>query len=260
MSNEPKLPVTAQISASAKLEAKTEIPSEVWPRTFDQLLDLISPITESMGLAGDTIRNKRLRLSIQRVKEVRQLVEESGLPLKAIPHSFSVHLIEQSSLVEDADLSAMWTKLLASAATDPEKAHPSYIKILSQLNATDALALICDRTKIDTMLADFVDLNRRPDAFFGNGKQVQKVDDMNTGNRLLFFAGSTPIPATRGLGSSIRTLQILARHGLIRIVTDFTTSSTDREMYVVSASITPLGVDFVEACQGPMPRTGAQSS
>ena len=124
---------------SAKIEAKTEIPSESSGRAVEAFLDLISPFTEGLGAVGDKIQSYRIDSSIKTLRRAKELADKKGLEVKSPPLKFTVKLLENASMEDPEDgIVEMWAKLLKEGATNYNENLDTYISILSQLNSSEA--------------------------------------------------------------------------------------------------------------------------
>lgn len=125
--------------------AKIEVPVSTrdTARVVDAILDVFSPVTETLGTLGDHVRLYRTRSVLQVLRETKRLAEESGIKLKQPPLKFLIPYLEGVSK-EDADdkaLSSMWANLLLQASSEESKAHPLLVEILSRLTTKDAIYL-----------------------------------------------------------------------------------------------------------------------
>lgn len=125
--------------------AKIEVPISKRDsgRVVDAVLDLFSPLTETLGTLGDHVRLYRTRSVLQTLADTKRLAEESGIILKQPPLKFLIPYLEGVSKEEadSKDLRHMWAHLLLQASSDETKAHPLVVEILSRLTARDAIYL-----------------------------------------------------------------------------------------------------------------------
>jgi hypothetical protein len=72
-----ELPLKVALGATAKLEVKTEVPSDASGRLGHAVRDTVSPITEWLGMMGDRMRIHR-KIVIKKVLRRASALEESG--------------------------------------------------------------------------------------------------------------------------------------------------------------------------------------
>jgi hypothetical protein len=132
---------TSPVSVKAEISIKTEIPATSTGRLVDSLTDIIRPLTEAFGWVGDLVAERRRRaLDVVEKASARILQEER--PHIPVPPKILVPLLERASLEEEGDpLIDRWANLLASAAMYPEKTHPRYAQILSEITYREASIL-----------------------------------------------------------------------------------------------------------------------
>lgn len=136
--------LSAKAEASVKAEIKGEMPTSVMGRLGNALADVVSPLTEGMGLVGDNIRMHREDLAAKRVQGALEKINAQGLEITPPPLKFMIPYLEKVSIEDEDDptLNELWEGLLVTASTECENAHPSYIQILSELNSHDAQFLM----------------------------------------------------------------------------------------------------------------------
>ncbi len=130
------------ISASVKIEVKTEVPAEASGRLVHAITDAVSPLTEYLGLVGDRVRIHRM-MTVRRLiaKAEEQLALEKA-EANPVPLKIAIPLLEHASQEEPDDefMIDLWTKLLVSATRD-DSISPRFITILSDLNGRQARLL-----------------------------------------------------------------------------------------------------------------------
>jgi hypothetical protein len=84
---------------------KIELPvaTEDSARVVDAVLDLFSPVTETLGALGDHVRLYRTNSVLKVIGETRRLADAAGIKLKRPPLRFLVPFIEEASLQEEGD-------------------------------------------------------------------------------------------------------------------------------------------------------------
>jgi hypothetical protein len=96
--------------------------------------DAVSPITELLGMVGDTVRTARIHRRIVAVKVIREAqaqLELSGAKVHPVPLKIAVPLLEHASQEEPDDdiMIRLWAQLLASSASSDavsRRAHPGH--------------------------------------------------------------------------------------------------------------------------------------
>lgn len=128
------------VDVSAKAEIKGEMPTPVVGRLGNALADVISPLTEGMGLVGDNIRLHREDLATKRIQGALDKINAQGLEVSPPPLKFLVPYLEKVSIQDEDNptLNEMWENLLVTASTNQNSSHPAFINILSELIADDA--------------------------------------------------------------------------------------------------------------------------
>lgn len=99
--------------------------------------------TELAGAFGDQVKHWRDMRRLERAIDSIKLLQERGIPPKAIDPSLLFPILDAASLTDDEDLKASWAAMLANAA-DPESAStvlPSFPAILCQLTPLDVAIL-----------------------------------------------------------------------------------------------------------------------
>jgi len=118
--------------AEARLEVKTEIPSESSGRLIDALVDIIRPFSEKRGLKADLIRLQREEVAITIMQRAREKLRLAGTTQHSIPNKILLPLLEKSSLEEpESELIDRWINLLASTAMNPNVKSITFADILS---------------------------------------------------------------------------------------------------------------------------------
>ncbi len=135
-----------KVEASAKIEIKTEIPSDASGRLAHAVADAVSPITELLGMAGDAVRTARIHRRIVAAKVIREAeaqLEFSGAKVHPVPLKIAVPLLEHASQEEPDDdiMIRLWAQLLASSASS-EAVSPRFVSLLSEMNKRQVLLLV----------------------------------------------------------------------------------------------------------------------
>ena len=84
----------------------------------------------------------RFKNRLRIMDETAKILQQRGIdsPTREIPIKFALPLLTYAGLEEDADLQALWAKLLANAAdaSSGVELHTTYVDILKDLTAFDA--------------------------------------------------------------------------------------------------------------------------
>jgi hypothetical protein len=99
---------------------------------------LADEVGESLALVA---RPYRIKLSLKMFQKTQRMLEEAGLTPQAVPPRLFLPMVEAASIENDEDLHTKWSALLATAASSPDRVHPSFIEILKQLTPDDARLL-----------------------------------------------------------------------------------------------------------------------
>ncbi|MEG6509782.1 hypothetical protein V6C03_12480 [Methyloligella sp. 2.7D] len=152
--------VRAQVGAIAKAEARAsyerrtevsiDVPPDVTRAKSQAFLDAISPITHSLGLAGDYLEDLRERLRMGRgatlgvvAAKTRDQIEHQQKPPGEVPIKAMLPILERASLEEPDDevLTSAWATLIATAATDYDPEVISFSRILAELTPRECQIL-----------------------------------------------------------------------------------------------------------------------
>ena len=146
-----KANVSAKVEATAKAiyqrkRTTTEvIPPDVTRARTAAWLDLISPLTEWIGLKGDEIRYRREQLRIQREDVLHTIIRKAKEQLQSVdkvtplPNKFLMPFLEKASLEDqNGEPTTLWSQLLVSAASKYDPVHLRIIEILSQMGPNEA--------------------------------------------------------------------------------------------------------------------------
>lgn len=266
---EPSLPsVNVDFGASAKLEVKTEIPSEASGRLVHALVDALSPFTETLGLAGDHIRAIREKRAIDRLVAANVRILEANRTPNPVPDVFLIPWAEKTSQDEGDDgLSEAWINLLTSAATDYSPRMKSFPSILSELTGEDVRFLeeLCTSDQYDDRQIAF-EINSHLTAMQGTLGNVQnpQLNSVLIKSCLdragQFFAGkSLEVNGIPGKGCVYTNSQfydrmgsgmsVIEKNGLIISFTEVVHASHIR-LDITYVKLTRLGFEFVQACRG----------
>jgi hypothetical protein len=136
-------PIKVNIEASAKLTVSTEIPAQASGRIVNAIADVVSPLTEWLGLMGDKIRIHRMKVVSDVIRRADEYIALGKAEPHPIPIKVAVPLLERASQeeVDDDFMIDMWAKLLASTATT-SNVSPRFVGIIGELNSRQARLLV----------------------------------------------------------------------------------------------------------------------
>ncbi|MEP4703667.1 MAG: hypothetical protein ABJZ62_02345, partial [Hyphomicrobiales bacterium] len=110
------------------------------------LVDALSPFTETMGLAGDTVKISRVLRQIKAIetlKRAKEIQDELGIDAHPVSPKLLTSIIEGASLEPDGEesLTELWANLLANASENFSSLHALCADLLTKLGAFDAQIL-----------------------------------------------------------------------------------------------------------------------
>ncbi len=233
------------------------VPKEVWGDLAGFVKQIFGPVSEAADLLSDKIRFVRFKTALKTIRRAKELAEEENLDLKQVPLKFLVPFLEQCSLEEeDSELIEQWARLLVSAATEYDVHHPAFVDILSQIGPNEAKLLkhiweIRKKegfNKLKTLLSIYAE-----DTASHYGSKKVSLDEWEK-RGFLIMAGSVDALGdhrdSERTVQNIRSLLILERQNLIKIqAVEGKHTPTDKGVFVVNAVLTPLGYEFVSACE-----------
>jgi hypothetical protein len=123
-------------------------------------LDIISPISESLGALGDRIRVFREVTLRKTLKRAKQLAEQEDLQIEAPPPKFLLPYLEAASLEDEEDekLHEMWARLLVTAGKTPDSYAYVARNFLAEISSNEAQVL--DWVVKETGVAEFTEFVR----------------------------------------------------------------------------------------------------
>lgn len=138
----PNINIDVGAKANLDINVSANVPERSSGRLIDALTDVFRPFSESRGLKGDQIRLQREDILLEIAKKARQRIALEEISVHTLPNKFLVPFMEKASLEDgDAILMDRWADLLATCAEEPDKAHPKYVQILSEMTSAEALFL-----------------------------------------------------------------------------------------------------------------------
>jgi len=217
------------------------------------IADALSPFTEGLGLLGDQVRVYRQQRLEAAAAHVKKLTSGLDGEITKLPPKQIVTWIEEASLAESDELSQIWAKLLVGAATNPSSINQRFMELLSKLSKIEVqfLDVLFDRVTTERFASADGKIS-----YYGRQLAEEEISsnwDMDIGQSLVAVS-RMPMPkhSIDGLlgdgwfDENYRSLLLLRDLGLM----DFKAQLDDEEFLTVY--LTPLGDEFVEACQGPI--------
>ncbi len=112
-------------------------------RLAHALADLISPFSEGMGAAGDSIRRYRIHreesliAALQRAREIR---DRENLPQRHVSTKLLSQWVEGASSEDSSkeNITEIWARILASAPENFDAVFAAYMDVCSQIGAREA--------------------------------------------------------------------------------------------------------------------------
>jgi len=223
-------------------------------RLGSAVADALSPFTEGLGAIGDQVRlfrQKRLEVAAHKLKHLTKAEER---PLLPVPQRQIIKWIEEASFAETDDLSEAWAQLLVGTSIRPGAINQKFMEILSQIGSEEvsflsALYFRMTTSRFDTasgklgyygaQLAE-EEIRERWDRDIGQSLAVE--------TRMGIERHSVENHMGNGwVSENYRSIILLRELGLI----DLKSQLDDDEFLTVY--LTPLGDEFVFACEGEKP-------
>jgi Abortive infection alpha len=229
--------------------------------------ELLGPAAGELGqLLADQVRFARWRAALAIVERAKKVSEEKELPRKAVPIRFLVPFLEKASLQDvDSDLAEMWSALLAKAQGQYEERYIGYIDILNKLSSSEAHILntmwasagrdIFSAWSMGAPMEHLVghQLDHSPilGSSFSFDREVS-ANDFATDGSIVYFFHEDDVPNMNELNfrdmHDFIDLSHLQSQGLIAVLWASVRTPMHRH-FVAIARLSPLGYDFVDACQ-----------
>jgi hypothetical protein len=230
------------------------------------LKKLLEPSSREMGqLLADQVRFMRWRAALSIVEKAEKLSKEKGFAASAVPIRFLVPFLEKASLQDaDGDLAKKWSALLAKAGDSYKDRYISYIEILntlspSEANILDAMWASASRDVFSAWsigapmehLANQLDHSPMLGSSLSFNREVS-ADDFTTDGSIVYFFHEDDVPNMNELNlrdmPDFIDLSHLQSLGLVSVLWASVRTPKHRH-FVAVARLTPLGYDFVDACQ-----------
>lgn len=263
MVDEPKI----EIRASAEL--KVEVPADVQREVIGFAQRLFGPLAELGDVLSDRIRFFRLKQTIWVLNRAREMCAEAGIEPKQIPLNVLLPLLEKASLEDDGpdSLREQWASLLANAAGQPDKRYAKYSALLEELDSYEAELLTKLKGEIsrhELFKPDNIgEMTGTEQGAVWGPTGVQSIDALTQLGRCAYSWHEDDIPNTNEFSladlDEVVPLLHLHRLGLVKVgAGSFLTGrdadpKTQKRIFYLYGDITPLGFDFVAACEKPDP-------
>jgi len=190
------------------------------------------PLETGIGIWHDRLKYSRWERQIRLIQKADEFLDSRKMvrPVRALPLSFAVPLLQAAALEENNDLQDMWARLLVNGLTEEgeEYLRRANIDILQSLSPFDAAILSkIYSVKTDSILSNSVLTDELPD----------KVTLSSTLTRDVLSQAREPVDEVKLALANINRL------GCISVGTSWDGSQIFKEVYQ-----TILGRKFIEAC------------
>jgi Abortive infection alpha len=231
------------------------------------LQQFLGPTAEETGqLIADHVRYFRWRSLLKIVERAEKHAKKNNLDNHAIPLKFLVPFVEQASLQdEDANLSEMWSKLLANARDHYRDRYVTFLQILNALGADEAEMLremwrtakpleVFSAWRSDPPVQHLQNniLESDSDIYGFSFNREVAADDFLTDGAVVFFFHEDNVANMNAMDfrgmEALSDLTHLQSLGLVSFIRGSVRTPTHRH-YVIVGRITPFGFEFVEACE-----------
>ena len=206
------------------------------------------------------------RAALNIVERAEKIAATKNLSKRSVPLKFLIPFFEKASLQDDAErLSNMWSTLLARARDDYKDRYVTYIDILNGLSPHEASILSAMWTSADEEIFSAWNLGApmahlqyhlEHSAALGSSLTFDRevtVDDFTTEGSIVYFFHEDDVANMNALNfrdmSEFIDLSHLESLGLVSALWAAVKTPKHRH-FVAIASLSPLGYDFLEACQG----------
>jgi hypothetical protein len=229
--------------------------------------DLLGPAAGELGqLLADQVRFARWRAALAIVERAKKISDDKGLSRKTVPIRFIVPFLEKASLQDgDNGLAEMWSALLARAQDQYEDRYIGYIDILNTLSPSEANILntmwksagrdIFSAWSMGAPMEHFGGHNLEHSPILGSSFSFERevsVEDFVSDGSIVYFFHEDDVPNMNELNfrdmHDFIDLSHLQSQGLIAVLWAAVRTPKHRH-FVAVARLSPLGYDFVDACQ-----------
>lgn len=105
---------------------------------------IVAPATEAMGLLADHIKGRRLELALGQHARVQEIIQQRGIKnVQPMPLSIAYPLLEAATVEEDAELSEMFSNLIATYVDGDNSSYlpKQFTETLKQMTPYEAAIL-----------------------------------------------------------------------------------------------------------------------
>jgi len=196
-------------------------------KEFRELIkSFAGPSAKEIGeLLADKIRYRRLKNLVPILQKAHRLLRNHGIDPQEVNLKLLFPILQEASLEEEDELVQKWAGLLASAAAG-NRVRSSYPKILSELTCTDAKML-------DLMFLRYDEKKPYDKQDWSTIQEMKKVANLSEEEALIAITN-------------------ISRLGLSNIPSGLSDALAMSDIVEYRIKLTPLGYDFVRACEGPL--------
>lgn len=197
------------------------------------------PGTEIAGMITDRLRFVRWKRLLRTADEVNRILHERGVEnTRAVPPKLALPIFEESSLEDDESLHSLWNNLLANAMDSnfQGEIRYAYTEIIKNLAPADAQLLYAlyntlkQQGKLDFAAAQTLGIKK---SAICRSLKITQRDYLVSANNLMRLRCIAPFVLHIRVGAG------LSMPGNEKLTID---KGTD------ALVMTPLGINFVEAC------------
>jgi hypothetical protein len=257
-------------------KVNVDVPAAVTEAATSFTLRVLGPVAEASDLLSDRIRFFRWKSAVKALAKAKEFAEKHGFEPKQIPLKQLVPLIEGASLEdEESDLIDKWAALIANASNDPQHKYVFFSRILSSLDGAEAKLLDDlwsnasqrELFHIDQLEQSAIVPQHVADATrtISDAIRDELPIDQSFQNLALHFWLERDVPNFQEINFSgrdeivywqhLQSLQLTRTHFLLDAIdhhkdVKYVAGRRERVFFVV-IELTPLGYEFVSACNEP---------
>lgn len=255
-----------------------QMPEKTAGRLGEAIADLISPITETTGLIGDSLRYHREQMAQRRIAAAQEKAERLGLEVRKAPYKFVMGWIEGATIESlDSPLNELWENLLLAGITDYKSYLEMFSSILRELGGSEVTVLkslalrsgpldvgahlvpaMAESGKFPSRFSGVIKSDSEPHIIWNNMRELDEEHTQNLVGAIFSEGQGQSYFYSELYHNNYVAFELLARERLIDInkavAPAFDTRSgkfKDRTVEVVTASLTQLGISFARACMFP---------
>ncbi|MFC3677546.1 Abi-alpha family protein [Ferrovibrio xuzhouensis] len=245
---------------------------------------LLGPVAEAADFLSERIRFYRWQSAMRVLKRAEEIAQDEGIEPKQVPLKFLIPFMEKASLEdESSELTEEWARLLLAGSNEQDAQHILFIDILSKLTSFEVRYLKQLWEKADPNFFNgpgsyyhsygfdyVIESKIKSGNLIGQASfSFLDQDAAKFGRNLIRMEGNLDISdklfldielakkvwakgfdASSGHHRIVRSVVTLQHEGLIQIKS-FRGKRKQAEYFVIWSELTPLGFDFVSACEGP---------